>query len=456
MVSRLHELKSLIQRSRRDGSDVRPTLLRNIVDAYVSMSGHTRPEMERFTELVLRLMDSADYPTLQAIAAQLKDDPATPRAVMVRLGKEGLLDTISCAQTDDPPRVPTPSSAEAMPRPATDILASLPRETDGAAVVKPAHTPDSLFSWPTVPAFATTWEKPAARGATLRAAPQAAPAPVALSVTPVEPALPASFDLFSIAAAAPEDLAGLSPDVPVAIEASSPALASPEPQPVIGDLQAPLVPAAEKVAERAAESATESATESLAEPFIAAPMPHADAARRYLAADSAARIAMVEEISGLPDMSPPISGEAETLARHLEDAALTRRLTDFAAQLARALHVPQSLAQQIADDKGGEPVAVAARALDISSDSLLRILLFLNPAVGLSISRVFELSEFFDKLPRATALRMVAGWQAMGEDDGTPRRMTAQATHARAPREPHSSQAMAAPRVPMAARQTGT
>ena len=46
---------------------------------------------------------------------------------------------------------------------------------------------------------------------------------------------------------------------------------------------------------------------------------------------------------------------------------------------------------------------------------LQRILLFLNPAVGQSVERVYELVGLYDDITPAAAERMVAIWRASGE-----------------------------------------
>ena len=59
-------------------------------------------------------------------------------------------------------------------------------------------------------------------------------------------------------------------------------------------------------------------------------------------------------------------------------------------------------------DKGGEPLLLAARALDMSSEVLVRILLFVNPAIGESVARIFALAQLYLDLPRAAALQVLA------------------------------------------------
>jgi hypothetical protein len=70
------------------------------------------------------------------------------------------------------------------------------------------------------------------------------------------------------------------------------------------------------------------------------------------------------------------------------------------------------LAGRITRDQSGEPVVVAARALGMPA--AVRVLLFLNPAIGQSIGRVHDLSRLFDELTSQASERMVAIWRNAG------------------------------------------
>jgi hypothetical protein len=95
----------------------------------------------------------------------------------------------------------------------------------------------------------------------------------------------------------------------------------------------------------------------------------------------------------------------------LETAALARRPDDFIRCLERALRIPGHKARRIVHDATGEPLLVAVRALGMPSDTLLRILLFLNPVIGHSVERVFDLVNLFDRLSAEAALHLVSSWQ---------------------------------------------
>ena len=81
-------LQGLIELSRRDGVEIRPTLLRVLVDLYIQQPMHTESEAARFTELVCRLVERADPPTRIAVATRLAAYAGTPAAVALRLGRE--------------------------------------------------------------------------------------------------------------------------------------------------------------------------------------------------------------------------------------------------------------------------------------------------------------------------------------------------------------------------------
>ncbi len=107
----------------------------------------------------------------------------------------------------------------------------------------------------------------------------------------------------------------------------------------------------------------------------------------------------------------PASSE---VVRRLENAALQRKPGEFSRILERALDISGALAEKIARDYSGEPIVVAAKALGMKAAVLQRILLFLNPVVGQSIERVYELARLYDELTPAAAERMLAIWRQAG------------------------------------------
>src|SRR6202140_1848907 len=76
----------LMTLSRREGVDIRPTLLRVLTDLYVQASVHSGDEERQFVELTSRLIEEVDDATRAAVRARLAIYPATPPEVLRRLG----------------------------------------------------------------------------------------------------------------------------------------------------------------------------------------------------------------------------------------------------------------------------------------------------------------------------------------------------------------------------------
>jgi hypothetical protein len=105
------------------------------------------------------------------------------------------------------------------------------------------------------------------------------------------------------------------------------------------------------------------------------------------------------------------AADTEGALRELEAAALGRRPDDFIRDLERALRIVADKAERIVRDDTGEPLLVAMKALGMPSDTLLRVLLFLNPVIGHSVERVFDLVNLFDRLSTEAAHHLVQSWQ---------------------------------------------
>jgi uncharacterized protein (DUF2336 family) len=103
---------------------------------------------------------------------------------------------------------------------------------------------------------------------------------------------------------------------------------------------------------------------------------------------------------------------ASELLRRLESAALKNSVGEFSRILERALGISRDLAEKITLDNSGEPIVVAAKALGLKVESLQRILLFLNPVIGQSINRLYELSRLFDEISQASAEYMMSIWRS--------------------------------------------
>jgi len=258
--------------SRREGVDIRPTLLRVLTDLYVQASAHSRDEERQFVELTSRLIDEVDDATRAAVRARLAIYPATPAGIMDKLG-------LRRADPDQP--VP-------------------------AAAVIPAAAPSTQS---------------------------------ARSPTEAELRMAASL------AMRPTDAAEIS-DMFFAANAKERAQ-------ILHNLQETPLKAAARI--------------------------------------PAARAARAIHI--------------------LEMAAFAEDIDNFTLELGEALILPSRIAAEVVNDPGGEPLACAMRALEMSSAAFQRILMFLNPEAGSSVNYVYRLSRLYDRLSERSALVMLAAWR---------------------------------------------
>ena len=259
--------------SRREGVDIRPTLLRVLTDLYVQARAHSDEESRQFVELTSRLIDEVDDATRAAVRARLAIYPGTPAEVRRKLGLR-----------PDHPGQSVPVAAE--------IPAPLPR-------------PARSMNAPT--------------DAELRMASN-------LSMQPKDAA--EISDMFFGASASERGL-------------------------ILHNLQKTPLRAAARI-------------------------PAARAARAI-----------------------------ETL----EMAAFAADAENFTLELAETLILPARIAVQVVGDPGGEPLACAARALDMPSAVFQRVLMFLNPEFGSSVNNVYRLSRLYDRVSERAALVMLAAWR---------------------------------------------
>jgi hypothetical protein len=133
----------------------------------------------------------------------------------------------------------------------------------------------------------------------------------------------------------------------------------------------------------------------------------------FLSSDSEARrmILLHLEYADLPPAQPVASNTAEFVQR-LEIAALTHNVEAFAQEIERALGIERTMARRLVGDESGEPILAVAHALAMPPDVLQRILLCLNPAIGQSVLRVYELSKLYEELNPQSAARLIGLWQA--------------------------------------------
>jgi hypothetical protein len=103
----------LFDLAKRDGVDVRPTLLRVLTDLYVQTPIHSADEERQFVELALRLIDKVDDATRASVRARLSIYPRAPLPVMQALTKRAS-DSRPDAETS--PEAPRANTAGAQAR----------------------------------------------------------------------------------------------------------------------------------------------------------------------------------------------------------------------------------------------------------------------------------------------------------------------------------------------------
>jgi len=104
----------LLTLSRREGVDIRPTLLRVLTDLYVQASAHSSDEERQFIELTSRLIDEVDDATRAAVRGRLAIYPGTPVEVLRKLDVRPM-----------DPNLPVPTVEELAPPPPASTAPSL-------------------------------------------------------------------------------------------------------------------------------------------------------------------------------------------------------------------------------------------------------------------------------------------------------------------------------------------
>src|SRR5258705_472237 len=108
----------LITLSRREGVDIRPTLLRVLTDLYVQANTHSGEEARQFVELTSRLMDEVDDATGAAVRARLAVYPGTPVEIARKLG---LKPASPGQRVPLAPEIPATSSAAPPVKPSSEV-----------------------------------------------------------------------------------------------------------------------------------------------------------------------------------------------------------------------------------------------------------------------------------------------------------------------------------------------
>jgi hypothetical protein len=281
MFPKLEGLDSL---ARRDGVDVRPTLVRVLTDLYVQKPSHSAEEERHYTELALRLIDSVDHATRVTLAKKLGSYSAAPPAVARRLAR----DVIEVAE-------PILRHSKALSAAELDAI---------ARDFGPSHA--------------------------------------------------------SVIAARREQIAapGIRQQTPIA----------------------------------------------QGRPISDGQMGLADL---FFSADPAERRVLLMSLGSAESEKPQAVEPVET-NRALEAAALGRDRTAFIKLLEGALGLAHEQAQRIVADHSGEPLLIAAKALAMPSVMLQRVLMFIDPAIGESVQRVFDLAGLYERVSADAAHTIIA------------------------------------------------
>jgi hypothetical protein len=100
----------------------------------------------------------------------------------------------------------------------------------------------------------------------------------------------------------------------------------------------------------------------------------------------------------------------------LEAAALKHNTETIVRELERTMGISRSQARRIIGDESGEPIVVAAKAMDLPADVVQRLLLFMNPRIGQSVDRVHALSFLYGEISITAARRLTALWREADRD----------------------------------------
>jgi len=143
------------------------------------------------------------------------------------------------------------------------------------------------------------------------------------------------------------------------------------------------------------------------------PKDAAEISGMFFGASASERALILHNLSDTPLKASariPLARAARAIET-LEMAAFAADVESFTIELGEALILPSKVATQVVNDPSGEPLACAARALDMPGPVFQRVLLFLKPEFGTSVNTVYRLSRLYDRLSERSALIMLAAWR---------------------------------------------
>jgi Uncharacterised protein conserved in bacteria (DUF2336) len=131
----------------------------------------------------------------------------------------------------------------------------------------------------------------------------------------------------------------------------------------------------------------------------------------YAAGAAERRLILINLDYAMVEPAAPAWPMQRTDIWRLESAALQHNTEAVVRELERMLGLSRAQARRIVNDELGEPILVAAKAMMLPSDVLQRMLLFMNPQVGQSVDRVYELAELYGEINVDAARRLIAIWR---------------------------------------------
>jgi hypothetical protein len=158
---------------------------------------------------------------------------------------------------------------------------------------------------------------------------------------------------------------------------------------------------------------TSTASETPRVENLSASVPLVELSELFFSARSAERRLILLNLGYAAGATPSaFAGDVQEAARELETTALAREPRAFMRAIERWLDVTPALARRIVNDPFGEPIIVATKAIGLAPDAVQRILLFINPVIGRSISRVYELATLFELIEAQAAHALIGIWRA--------------------------------------------
>src|SRR5262245_35599104 len=345
--------EGLIDLDRR-GVDIRPTLLRVLTDQYLHRRVHRLDEERQYTELTLRLLDETDVPARAAVATRLAAQANAPRAVILRLARDVL--TVAEPVLRSSPRL-AQADLDAIARERGPAYAAIIAERTSS---QPTAQSASQLSTPPTGARPREVQRDVQREMQRQAQ---RPTPPRRQAAPVSASRPDGCT-----------------EVSAAVEANMADARSERPP----DLT----------------------------PNVTREIEATELCRLFFAADSLERRLILISVEYLPTAAPvlPMVMQQADIWR-LESSALQHKTEAVLRELERALGISRRTALRIVEDDSGEPIVAAAKAMELPADVLQRILLFMNPRVGQSVDRVYELAGLYSDITVGAALRLIGIWR---------------------------------------------